>query len=109
MAARRPVAICALRTAARASSSRPGSRDRLRKAGAGSPAICGVERDRRLRLAQGLRVGRPAGTVGQALADPDHELGQLDALVAELGLVPSVLEHLAGGFEGRRPGPARDR
>ena len=100
---------CALRTAARASSSRPGSRDLLRKAGAGSPAIAAWRGTADSASRSGLLVGRVAGPVGEPLADPDHQLGEVDALVAELGLARQVLEHLARRVEGRRPGAAGDR
>ncbi len=56
--------IRALRTAARASSSRPGRRDRLRKLAAGSPAISRVQRHGRFRLLPATSR-RPTGGRGR--------------------------------------------
>ncbi len=69
----------------------------------------GMERHRRLGLAQRLGVGSVPRPVGQALADPEHQLGQLHPLVAELFFLADLFEHLAGRFEGRRPGRAVGR
>ena len=57
-----------------------------------------MKRHDRFRFRKRLGIGRVAGTVGQALADLDHHLGQVYSLITEFGQVSQGLEHLTSGF-----------
>ena len=99
----RTARISALRTAARASSSRPGSRERFRNAGAGSPAISACSGTTDSASCRRLGIGRVPSSIGQPLADPNHQLGQLDTLVAELRFGTHLPVHLLRRFTGGGP------
>ncbi len=63
----------------------------------------GVQRDNRFRFLQRLGIGRVPSSIGQPLADPNNQLGQLDTLVAEFRFGSDLPVHLLRRFTGGGP------